>query len=616
MNTWRIVFGVAALTGCSNDLGVISDGTGATAGLGSSAGAGSSSGPGSGAGNGGAASGTPGGAGGGSGSLAGSSSGSASGSSGGASGSTGGALGGGATGNPNCTPGIPTTSQIPRLTNAQYDRTVRDLLGITTLTEKNASAPSNLLATDQAGGLTDIGWAAYKTVADAIATQVMADPSLKAKFISCDPAVGKCLHDTVVSFGRRAFRRPLTSDETAAFDAVIAKGRDITPTGAAAEVAQTLLYLLLISPSFLQREELSQTSDGAGHFTLSSYEVASRLSFMLWGSTPDGALNQAADSGQLATPEQILKQAQRMVKDPKARDMVSAFHRSYALMGTNTRWDNTNKDATLYPSFKKELVSAMQQETELFFDSIVFAKNGTFEDLIQSPLAFVSSATAPLYGLDASKFTQNLSETSLDGRRPGFLTRLGFLNAYSGYSGTSPILRGAFITKQVLGIPIGAPPPGAEQTPLPGATAELNTNRKRFDAMTSGAQCAGCHRPFVNPPGFVLEAFDTVGAWQTTERETGAVIDTSADIMVDPAGPPVHVTSPAELMAAIAKSSSAKIQYASRWVSFARERESHPDDACTVQQLGAKMTASGYTVQNLITDLTQTPSFRLRTADQ
>jgi hypothetical protein len=257
----------------------------------------------------------------------------------------------------------------------------------------------------------------------------------------------------------------------------------------------------------------------------------------------------------------------------------------------------------------------MQEETEMFFDNIVFAKGGTFEDLMTSTTGFVSSATAPLYGLPPANFTTSLTQTTLD-NRPGFLTRLGFLNAYSGGSATSPILRGAFITKQVLGIPIGAPPPGAEQTPLPPASATLDTNRKRFDALTANAPCSGCHGPYINPPGFALEAFNTVGTWQTTELGTSTPIDSTADVALDANGTKVHVTSPKELMAAIASAPGAKAQYASKWVSFAYEREASPDDACTVQQLATKMTTSGYTIQNLITDLTQTLSFRVRVAGQ
>jgi hypothetical protein len=533
----------------------------------------------------------------------------------GAAGSIGTGAGGAGSGAMTCGGGIPATSQIRRLSNAEYDRTVRDLLGVTALSAANGSRPSNLLATDQAGGLTDIGWAGYKTVGANIAAQVMADAKLKAKFIACDPAARNCLHDTVVGFGRKAFRRPLTADDIAAFDAVIAAGPQITPTGAPAEVAEALLYMFLIHPSFLQKEELTEAVDTASNFTLSSHEIAARLSYLLWGSTPDEALNQAADAGQLTSAQQILAQAQRMLLDPKARDMVASFHRTYVSMGTNTRWDNINKDPAIFPAFTKDLVPAMQQETELFFDDVVFAKKGAFQDLILSRVAFVNKATAPLYGLDPSGFTADLKATTLDANRPGFLTRLGFLNAYSGYGRTSPILRGAFVTKEVLGIAIGAPPPGAEQTPLPPATAELNTNRKQVEQMTSGTNCAVCHKPYVNPPGFALEAFNAAGAWQTKEADTGAPIDTTADVALGGGGA-VHVAGPADLAAAIASAPGARQQYASRWVSYAYEREGHPDDACTVQQLAGRMAASGYTVLTLIADLTQPPSFRLRRVEQ
>jgi hypothetical protein len=621
MNTWRLVFAATVLTGCTASIGAPtgSDGTGGN-GKPSGPGANGSGATGSGAtGSGATGSGATGSGATGSGATGSGATGSGGTSagpngSGGSSGSLGSSGGGTAV---TCTPGVPTTSQIPRLTNDEYDRTIRDLLGVTTLTAANGSTPSNLLATDQAGGLTDVGWAAYKTVAEDIAGQVMADATLKTKFITCDPSASKCLHDTAVSFGRKAFRRPLSTDEVAEFDTIIASGADITPTGAPSEVAEALLYMFLISPSFLQREELQDTSDGAGHYNLSAYEVASRLSYTLWGSTPDDTLNQAADTQQLATPAQILTQAQRMIADPRARDMTQAFHRYYMLMGLNTRWDNTNKDPSLFPAFNKGLVPAMQQETEMFFDNIVFAKSGTFDDLLTSTTAFVSAATAPLYGLDPSKFGAGLSETTLDANHPGFLTRLGFLNAYSGYSGTSPILRGAFITKQVLGIAIGAPPPGAEQTPLPDSSATLDTNRKRYDALTAGSACSGCHHPFINPPGFALEAFNTVGSWQTVEAGTNAPIDSTADIALDATGDnTVHVTGPKDLMAAIAAAPGAKAQYASKWVSFAYGREGDANDACTVQQLATKMTTGGYSVLNLMADLTQTLSFRVRVAGQ
>ena len=204
-------------------------------------------------------------------------------------------------------------------------------------------------------------------------------------------------------------------------------------------------------------------------------------------------------------------------------------------------------------------------------------------------------------------------QTNLDpAQRPGFLTRVGFLNAFSAYNRTSPILRGAFITKQVLAVPIGSPPPGAEATPLP-TTADLDTNRKQVDQQTSGGACASCHHNFINPPGFAMEAFDAAGAWQVKEKTTGAAIDTKSDAVID--GAKVQITGPADLMAKIAASPSAQRSYTEKWVSYAYERASNPTDACTVNQLSAKLTKGGYTVLNLIADLTQTQSFRFRAVE-
>jgi hypothetical protein len=303
-----------------------------------------------------------------------------------------------------------------------------------------------------------------------------------------------------------------------------------------------------------------------------------------------------------------------MLQDPKARDMVNAFHQYYLLMGAGTRWNTAKKDPTLFPAFNESMVATMTEETLRIFDKLAFLPTTTFKDYLTTNVAFVTNATAPLYGLNPAMFTAELTETTLDATRPGFLTRLGFLNNFSGFTRTSPIFRGAFITKQVLGIHIDAPPPGAEQTMLPMGP-ELNTNRKQVEAMTTGPDCSGCHSAYINPPGFVMESFNSIGAWQTTEASTGQPIDSVADVTIVDGQDPVRITTPAELMNAIANSPGAMKQYAKKWVSFAYERESDPLDACTVDQLATKMTAGGYTVLNLIADLSQTQSFRVRAVE-
>jgi len=511
---------------------------------------------------------------------------------------------------------IAPTSQVSRLTNIQYDRTVRDLLGVTSLTASNGSLPSTLLATDQGGGLTDLGWSAYQSVAGMIAIQVMEDPALRSNFLKCDPADDDCLEDTIVEFGHRAFRRPLTESEIARFSELVSKGEEITESGAPDEIARALLYTFLISPSFLQRGETSEDgvlSGAENYYVLSSHEVASRLSYMLWGTMPDEDLFEAAAEGELETPDQILAQARRMLEDERAREMVASFHRDYLFMKAGGRWDTTAKDADLYPTFSAEQVPWLASETVRMFDYITFEQEGSFRDFLLTDVAFVNQATAPLYDLDPSDFGEDLEMVRVEDR-PGFLTRAGFLSAYSYATSTSPILRGAYITKEIIGVDVPAPPPGIDQS-LPEGAEDLETIREQVTAQTSVGDCKSCHDPYINPPGFALENFNAVGAWQTHEAFSGAEINPVADVTVVAGEDPVTVSTPTELMELIAGSPTAMEHYARRWISYAYQRQSPLDECATARIAETMMTNEGYTVLDLISDLTQTESFRVRAVE-
>jgi len=512
-------------------------------------------------------------------------------------------------GRPDCVTGIYPTTQVPRLKAREYDNTIRDLVGLTGLSASNGNAPSSLLATDQDGALSDLGWSSYQTVAGMIAAQVMADATMKAKFIACNAADAGCIDSTITDFGRRAFRRELLPTEVALFQAL--NNAELTETGTPDEIAELVLYGFLVSPMFLMRTELGQTAGaGAGQLALTPQETASRLSYMLWGSMPDTTLDEAADTGQLATKDQILAQARRMLMDEKARTMVADFHREYLHIQVNSRWDTFVKDEGLFPEFTPDLRAPLTGEVEMFFDQTVFG-DGTFQDLLTSTSGFVNAATAPLYGLPATNLGAELSPQDLPGR-PGFLTRVGWLSAYSAAFRTSPIVRGAFIVKDVLGIQMDPPPPGAAQTPLPDDPS-LDTNRKRVDAQTSGGDCITCHHRYINPHGFVLEAFDTLGRPQTTESDTGAAISTTADVWIDGAARPV--AEPVALMTAIANSTDAQYYYAQKWVGYAFDRSPNSQDACLVEALQANIAAGGYRILDLIADMTQAEAFSVRTVE-
>jgi hypothetical protein len=523
------------------------------------------------------------------------------------SGGSGNASSGGTSGTPlsNCSPGIPGTSQLPRLTGVQYDNTIRDLVGI-------EAQPSSLLAPDSPGSVDQRAWDGYQAAAAAVAEQVMANAAARAKVIPCAAGADEaaCVTQFITSFGQRAFRRPLTTAEVTRFQKLYTDRAAITATGSFDEVAGLLLRAFLLSPSFITRGEIAEVAAGE-YFALSPYEVASRLSYMLWGSMPDDQLFAAAASNALSTPAGILSEAQRMLESPQARTRIAAFHRFYAHMGPGTRWTAAiQREPKLYPLFKESMIPALSDETARLFEHITFEQKGSFQDLLTTPLAFVNAALAPIYGLDPSGYGNDLVAVTLDpATRPGIFTRAGFLTAYSLYNRPSAILRGAFIQKDLLCTEIGAPPPNAESTPQP--TEGLLTNRERTDAQTQAATCAGCHHALINPTGFAMEAYDAIGAWQTTEKENDAAIDTSASVPLNDLSF-VDVSGPADLMHAIAASPEGQRCYARKWVQFAYERAVNPQDACTVDDLAAKLTSGGYTILNLVADLTQSESFRLR----
>lgn len=503
-----------------------------------------------------------------------------------------------------CVPGVPQTSQVPRLLNREYDAVVRDLLNVTAVASAGGQAPSTLLNPDFEGNMNSYAWNAYLDAADKISAEVMAGPN-RSLFIDCDPAQAGCLEDTIRKFGRKAFRRPVTDTEVASFMRL----NSLDPPGTPDEVAEAILFAFLASPSFLMRLELNDEPEGQV-LKLSSHEVASRLSFLLWGSVPDDVLNAAADAGELETKEQILAQAQRMLQDrAKVGPLVAQAHRAYLGMdGSVPHWWNRVHDTEAFPLYSEDAIPAMQAEIDLFFEEVAFG-GGSFADLFLSNVAYVNQQTAGLYGLDPSSYGPDLERVELDPeQRPGFLTRVGFLSSFSSYDTTSPILRGAFITAHLIGVDPGAPDPEAIKVPLP--EGNFVTQREVIDELTSPPGCATCHRKIINPPGYVLERYDSVGGWQTVDP-LGGEIDGTADVLFGPETVET-ISSPRQLMERIAQGEAATRIYAEKLVSFATKRRPNSNDACMVDELDAKLSQDGYTVLNLLADLTQAESFRLR----
>jgi hypothetical protein len=486
--------------------------------------------------------------------------------------------------------------------NREYDAVVRDLLGITNLASTGKPPSANLIA-DHDGAMNFDTWDAYQDVAALIATEVITGAN-RSKFIACEPATAGCLTQTIKDFGRKAFRRPLTDLEVARFE----KLSQTTPAGTPEEVAETTLYSFLVSPSFIMIPELAADAEGSA-LKLNAHEVAARLSFLLWGSVPDAELSMAADSNALTTKEQILAQAERMIAiREKTGPLVANYHRRYLEMDT-THWWKVQHDKTIFPNYSETASTTLLAELDAFFEEVAFG-GGSFKDIFLSNVGYVTNETAALYGLDPAAYGPTLTRVEFDpAQRPGFLTRAGFLSSFSNFDATSPILRGAFITVNILGVDPGPPAPEALTTPAP--PGEYKSRRAYIEALTGQVGCAHCHMPFVNPPGFALENYDAIGAWQTTDRlgdpiNSAATVTFSEDNVKD-------ITTPRQLMEEIGKGPQAKRIYAEKWVSFAYGRAPNSNDACIVEDLNGKLAQDGYTVLNLLADLTQADSFRLRT---
>jgi hypothetical protein len=506
---------------------------------------------------------------------------------------------------------VPVTSQIPRLTNVQYDAAVRDIFNVTAATGGSWSAA---FEPESNGVLPGSQWAQYRSMANTIAMAVMGTELGEQLTAAAQDA--EALATSIRNLGRKMFRRPLSNEEVASFMRL----RDIEPAGEPAEIGEAIVYSMLISPSFLMRTELDAPEEVIGSstaFKLSNYEVASRLSFLIWNSVPDTTLAAAADAGKLQTKQQILAQTERMLgAEFKARvtPVIAAAHRFYANMDVNTstsRWGKTEHDPVLFPEYSEAARAPMIAEMDAFFAEVGYG--GQFEDLFLSNVGYVNQDTAPIYGLEASDFGPELQRVELDeNERPGFLTRAAFLSSFAHERGTSPILRGSFIIT-LMGATTGPPDLAALETPVP--EGEYKTQREVITALTSvDASCMSCHQTIINPPGFVLENFSAVGSIQTIDPEYGGAIDTEVDVVAFPAGPKA-IKNAHELMTELAAGRLTKEIYATKWVSYATGRQANSFDQCTASLIADKLDAGSYTLASVLADITAADSFRLRASE-
>ncbi len=316
---------------------------------------------------------------------------------------------------------------------------------------------------------------------------------------SNDPQRAEKIHRFAQAFVERAFRRPLDEEERRQFVTRPLQSAKDSETG----IKQVVL-LSLTSPRFLYRESARGPMD--------SYDVAAWLSFTLWDSIPDNQLYQAARKGKLETRTQLTAQARRMLENPRARSKMQAFLHQWLKVD---HFPELAKDPGAYPEFTPRLFVDMKTSLDLFLDKIVWSKSSDFRQLFLSRDILMNDRLAEFYNLSVPKDGQFHKVVMDREDRAGILTHPLILSMFAYESSSSPIHRGVFISRSILGRVLTPPPIAVAPTP-PELAPDLTT-RERITQQTSPAACVKCHR-MINDLGFSLEHFDAVGRFRKQEK--------------------------------------------------------------------------------------------------
>ncbi|HVZ75273.1 MAG TPA: DUF1592 domain-containing protein [Polyangia bacterium] len=426
----------------------------------------------------------------------------------------------------------PAPAGLRRLTSVQYRNAIADLLG------GGVTVPSDFEPDTSLSGFASIGAALVslsphlveqlETAALSVAHQALADGAPgRAALVGCTPAGttdDACTTSFLTKFGRRAWRRPLTTDEVSGYASVV---KDIqTATKSFYGGLEYGLAGLLESPHFIYREEMGSPEAGnANVLAFDDHELATRLAFFLWNTTPDDALLDAADARQLSQGNGFATQVARLLASPRATAGAREFFTEYYRLA---ELDSLPQLPSIFPQKTDTLGPAMREETLRFFSNLALTTKGDMRGLFDSPTTFVNAELAKLYGLPAVTGTDFVQTTlPASGLRVGYLGQGSFLalNAHSDIG--SPTYRGKFIREMLMCETVPPPPMNVPPLPQDAAGSAPQTMRQKLAVHRAVEPCKTCHT-LMDPIGLAYENFDGIGAYRT--MDAGQVIDASGDL--------------------------------------------------------------------------------------
>ncbi len=512
-----------------------------------------------------------------------------------------------------CNRAAPTAARpaVRRLTRAEYDNTVSDLLGPSLTPARNFVQDEVLHGFDNNAD-SPIGATVarqYGAAADSLA----AVANLTA-ILPCAPSGGEdaCASQFIRVFGKKAYRRPLSDLEMKRLLALYTAAR-LRKSDFAAGI-RIVLSAMLQSPHFVTHIERGGPMRGSNALVpLSAHEIASRLSYFLWSSMPDEALFAAADSGELATPAGIEAQATRMLGLPRARAGVLAFFQQWLDLRhlDDGSGNGPGKDAKRYPLWSLTVRGQMRQETEAFINDVLWSGDGKLTTMLTAPYSFINDKLASIYSMPGITGAALVKRDLDPGRRRGLLTQPSFLALRSYAVLTSPVHRGLFVRERLLCQAMPSPPAndpdGNPVDTTPPAADPSKTTREIYAQMTDHPFCGGCH-VLLNPPGLAFEGYDAIGRSRSTEN--GKPIDSSGQ-MTGTRDLDGHFTGILDLTDKLARSQEVRDCMAGTMLMYATGSEAS-ELGCEVAKLGAAFTAADTDIRKLIVALTRSDAFRFR----
>jgi hypothetical protein len=419
---------------------------------------------------------------------------------------------------------------LRRLTEQEYRNSIADIFG------KEIEVRGSFEPTKRSNGLeaistallsvTPVGFESFNKMADDIAAQVTAE-KYRAK-LPCTPKDPKTADDACAGkilshYGLLLFRRPLNEAE---LDNRVGLSRRITEKTNDFYVGlRYSLSMLLQLPDFVFRSEVAIRSADGSHGALDSYSRATRLSFLLWNTTPDTELLRVAGSGELNSSAGLAKQVDRLMASPRLDAGMRAFFDDMLQLDT---FATVSKDSLLYPKWGSGMADSAREETLRTVIDVTLRENGDVRDLMTTRQTYIDRRLAVLYRVPFS-FTADWVkyEFPSDSGRSGILTQISMLSMFSHPGRSSPTKRGVALLDIFLCSPTPEPPNDVDFSVVNNPNSSLKTLRERLIAHATNGACAACHTRS-DPVGLSLESFDTIGGYRTTEN--GETIDVSATI--------------------------------------------------------------------------------------